>query len=632
MMKNKQKILYLSKRALELIEISSQAVILSSARVLPTPPIVENNISDQANLISKNLDKLFSLSKPRLITRDSLDVVLSSDDYVFTTCIIDNDKDELKAIKKELDGRLSDWLYNSQVFYHPEKKYKSVVLTAIKNQIVFDWQEVLKQNEIAVDDFVPDHFGLIASVEQDGLQAIVDFGDEYSKLFVVLDGKVIWGEKIPFGENKWWRLVDDFKDLKEKEIVKQYGSLFKKPGAKKKNNVDLVNTFDVLCELIQAGLNDFEKFYGQKVERLTLFGRMTGVKGVDIVLSNKLKLSVDIGFCPAKKIKSQNYVYSWGMAKILLTTSIHKIFMARTSNEKHSSIEEDGDKPVATRIKTRLVDAAVHTGHQRPKKSSTMSVTIVLVLLFVLTAASIWFYSNWQGNKPIDVAETQPTITTTQSEVKTVNSDIRFSFFADTVDSSGQRLARTVKVQTNSQATTTDESLALASADLAEDEALWPVMFGNDTWLIYRQPLLRSAAQDYVRSLNQEAAELIAVNSIIPKRISVGKSQNEFLVSASAEIKINGSLTLNLPENPDLLATSTPTSTNPVLQEGELIIANTPAGWANVRSGPGLQNSIVGKVNNGEKYNILEQQNEWYRIKLTTGSEAWVIKKYTNVK
>ena len=75
MMKNKQKILYLSKRALELIEISSQAVILSSARVLPTPPIVENNISDQANLISKNLDKLFSLSKPRLITRDSLDVV-----------------------------------------------------------------------------------------------------------------------------------------------------------------------------------------------------------------------------------------------------------------------------------------------------------------------------------------------------------------------------------------------------------------------------------------------------------------------------------------------------------------------------------------------------------------------------
>ena len=257
MMKNKQKILYLSKRALELIEISSQAVILSSARVLPTPPIVENNISDQANLISKNLDKLFSLSKPRLITRDSLDVVLSSDDYVFTTCIIDNDKDELKAIKKELDGRLSDWLYNSQVFYHPEKKYKSVVLTAIKNQIVFDWQEVLKQNEIAVDDFVPDHFGLIASVEQDGLQAIVDFGDEYSKLFVVLDGKVIWGEKIPFGESKWWRLVDDFKDLKEKEIVKQYGSLFKKPGAKKKNNVDLVNTFDVLCELIQAGLNDF---------------------------------------------------------------------------------------------------------------------------------------------------------------------------------------------------------------------------------------------------------------------------------------------------------------------------------------------------------------------------------------
>lgn len=124
---------------------------------------------------------------------------------------------------------------------------------------------------------------------------------------------------------------------------------------------------------------------------------------------------------------------------------------------------------------------------------------------------------------------------------------------------------------------------------------------------------------------------------MVPKKITENKLTGGFTVTATVEVKNLGDATLNIPDVNDIIAdlNSLTTSTNVVskdIAEGELLIGNTPSGWANVRGGPGLQNEIVGKVNDGEKYQILEQDNEWYKIKLATGEMAWVIKKYTTTK
>lgn len=50
----------------------------------------------------------------------------------------------------------------------------------------------------------------------------------------------------------------------------------------------------------------------------------------------------------------------------------------------------------------------------------------------------------------------------------------------------------------------------------------------------------------------------------------------------------------------------------------------------NVRSGPGLDYPIIGKVNSGEEFSVLQQEGEW--IKITYNNEAgWVNKQYVTI-
>lgn len=44
----------------------------------------------------------------------------------------------------------------------------------------------------------------------------------------------------------------------------------------------------------------------------------------------------------------------------------------------------------------------------------------------------------------------------------------------------------------------------------------------------------------------------------------------------------------------------------------------------NVRSGPGLDQEVIGQINKSEKYKVIEEQNSWYKIKLVDNKEGWV--------
>lgn len=61
-------------------------------------------------------------------------------------------------------------------------------------------------------------------------------------------------------------------------------------------------------------------------------------------------------------------------------------------------------------------------------------------------------------------------------------------------------------------------------------------------------------------------------------------------------------------------------------------ISQTPTGFLNVRGGPSLNSTLIGSVYPGEKYLFLEEQKDWYRIKLRDGSEGWVYAKYAQKK
>lgn len=56
-------------------------------------------------------------------------------------------------------------------------------------------------------------------------------------------------------------------------------------------------------------------------------------------------------------------------------------------------------------------------------------------------------------------------------------------------------------------------------------------------------------------------------------------------------------------------------------------ILSTPTGTLNIRNGPGTGYNIVAKVKPGEKYQLLEEKGDWYKIKLPSKT-GWVSTQY----
>ncbi len=63
-----------------------------------------------------------------------------------------------------------------------------------------------------------------------------------------------------------------------------------------------------------------------------------------------------------------------------------------------------------------------------------------------------------------------------------------------------------------------------------------------------------------------------------------------------------------------------------------IYIKDTPTGWLNVRSGPSTVYDAARKVLPGESYEFIEEDGDWYKIRLSEGIEGWVIKEYTEKK
>lgn len=58
------------------------------------------------------------------------------------------------------------------------------------------------------------------------------------------------------------------------------------------------------------------------------------------------------------------------------------------------------------------------------------------------------------------------------------------------------------------------------------------------------------------------------------------------------------------------------------------ITISSPTGWLRVRQGAGTSFAEIGRVNNGEKYQVQEEQDDWAKIKLDSGEEGWVSTQY----
>ena len=82
--------------------------------------------------------------------------------------------------------------------------------------------------------------------------------------------------------------------------------------------------------------------------------------------------------------------------------------------------------------------------------------------------------------------------------------------------------------------------------------------------------------------------------------------------------------------NPDLASSSaTLISSSPaVLSSAKVLILKTPTGFLRVRADASIGSLEVAQVKPDEVYPLLDEQNGWYKIKLSDGKEGWVSSQY----
>ena len=69
-----------------------------------------------------------------------------------------------------------------------------------------------------------------------------------------------------------------------------------------------------------------------------------------------------------------------------------------------------------------------------------------------------------------------------------------------------------------------------------------------------------------------------------------------------------------------------------VASQGPLIIIKeTETGWLRVRSTPATEGVEVAKVKPGEKYPLIDQDRDWFKIDLGSGKSGWILAKYADI-
>ncbi len=61
----------------------------------------------------------------------------------------------------------------------------------------------------------------------------------------------------------------------------------------------------------------------------------------------------------------------------------------------------------------------------------------------------------------------------------------------------------------------------------------------------------------------------------------------------------------------------------------KITIKDTPTGWLRVREEPSLNASESGKVNPGESFDLIDEEDGWYKIKID-GKEGWISSQYSS--
>lgn len=97
----------------------------------------------------------------------------------------------------------------------------------------------------------------------------------------------------------------------------------------------------------------------------------------------------------------------------------------------------------------------------------------------------------------------------------------------------------------------------------------------------------------------------------------------------NAQFKLALDQTYKKPEEQVKTASDSAKTTAGEKPTGKVTIKDTPTGWLRVREEPSINATESGRVNPGEKYDLLDEKEGWYKIQLNATASGWISSQYS---
>lgn len=99
-----------------------------------------------------------------------------------------------------------------------------------------------------------------------------------------------------------------------------------------------------------------------------------------------------------------------------------------------------------------------------------------------------------------------------------------------------------------------------------------------------------------------------------------------FRVNAAFKLAIDQSQKTTTPTGVDTSETASDSASK---NKTMIVVNDTPTGWLRVRAEPSVNASESARVNPGEKYEVMEEKEGWYKIQYIEGKMGWISSEYT---
>ena len=597
----------ISDFSIELLELSSKIKVKTFSRIILEPGIVENGLILDKRKLTKKLKELVAKTKIK-----TSQVVLSLPEskvfiHVFRVpkgLKKTNLKDAIAfEAPKVIPLNQEEIYWDCQTISSPAKSaQQSVLYIAVFKNIIDTYIEVLTLAELKPVVFEIESLALaralLSELKPVNSLMIVDLGARTTNISIFGKNKQLrWSSTVPVAGNHFTQAIEE----KLKKSTEQAEKLKRDKGLSEKSIVKLI-----LEKELKPIINEIKNildYYNEPVDEIILSGGSAQIPEIVSYFSTKLEKKVSLG-------KSVITKHLKG-ASILYNTVIGLALKSRQRAKKGEI------NLLPQKIKTKK--SFINTETQESKLFQIFGYVFPLASLVFLG----WVIINYTPQQP------------------------RFSNIAQKIFINEEIVPEEKKSEPQPQ----------PKAGLPQDEEAGP-----------RPPLTSPKAMSGAAPQAEVKEEIISEEEVVEQEVVPEEVVEEKVEETTTQVIINQGISrLNVRKGPgseyDIIIKVYPGESYPLLQEqgewykirvdeetegwlfatyttlqkkttlleeeiGQITIKESVLNGLNLRNGPGTNYTIITKVYPGMNYQLLQEQGEWYKIKVDEETEGWLFATY----